>query len=350
MKNKDPLKSSRSSGPGKLLRRRVLPALGLLTGCVTGFGVLFPQLEFAQFFSVHFPFAQLAAFPAVIGAGVLFLSTLTATAHRLLGLTKLSLCCCTLWALVGAGLLFAPYGLPRQVDSAGLFAGQNRELTVVTFNTGSTLTASDFQLLTTSWNPDIIILPETAGYELRQVLQNGNFDGQLFETRDDGLPSSYSGGIAPTSVLVSNSLGPAQYTTGPVSSFGSVAVEFADPSLPTVVGVHAAPPLPGLMRKWREDLVRLSEFGHASERPLILAGDFNATLRHGALADRAQLIDSQEFCGAIPSGTWPAGAPQFLRTPIDHVFVSGGIKARSCQVLQIGRSDHLAYMTRVIIP
>lgn len=350
MENEAPFEISRKRGLRRLLWRRVLPAVAILAGGVTGLGVLLPQLEFAQFFSVHFPVTHLAAFPAVVGVGILFLSVLIAMSYRILRLTKLSLVSCAVWTVVGAGLLFAPYGLPRQVDSREFSSAQYRELTVVTFNSGSTLTAGDFQRLLTSWDPDIIVLPETAGYELQQVLQNATFDGQLFETRRDGLPSSYTGGIAPTSVLVNSRLGAAHYTVGPVSSFGTVSIEFADQHLPLVVGVHTAPPLPGLMQQWREDIARITEFGKGSERPLILAGDFNATLRHGALADRAQLIDSQEFCATIPSGTWPAGAPQFLQTPIDHVFVTRGMKAHSCQVQQLGSSDHLAYMTRVTIP
>lgn len=322
----------------------------ILLGCCTCIGALWPQVGFVRALSVYPPFAQLLAFPLALGAGLMLLGVCAALLCLYKRKAQLTIATCVVWVIAGAGFMVAPYGLPRQVEDSEHAVTENRHLTIVSFNTGSTLSVSDFQQLVTMWDPDVIVLPETAGHEIRRAMTISHYRGTLFETRRDGLPNTYTGSIAPTSLIVSDRLGPAHAVKAPVTSFGTVAVEFNDTALPMIVGLHTAPPLPGLMEQWRSDIDRVFEFSESTKKSLIVAGDFNATLRHGALAARNALVDSQEFCSSPQKGTWPTGTPSIMRAPIDHVFVTQGMRASSCHVQEIGRSDHLAYKTQVSLP
>lgn len=345
-RNRKVLRRSASKG---LLWRRGMSVCLVVLGCFTCIVWLFPQFGMARFLSLYPPFAQLLAFPQTMGLVILLFWVILAVVSWARKQSRLALASCLVWILVGTGFLFAPYGMPRQISNPVQVDEIQRNLTIVTFNTGARMSTSDFHQLVSAWDPDIIVLPETSGYELRQAIETLNYDGWLFEAPDGGLPSTYTGQVAPTSVVVHKRLGAARFMQGPVTSFGTVAIEFDDASLPLLVGLHAAPPLPGLMDEWRKDINRVLEFSNSTQKPLIVAGDFNATLRHGPLATRGKLIDSQEFCSPVPAGTWPAGAPNLLRSAIDHVFVVQGMGASSCQVKQIGRSDHLAYKTQVAL-
>lgn len=339
----------RRDGSKGLFWRRAMLVCVIVLGCFTCIGGLFPQFSIIKSLSVYLPFAQLLAFPRAMGVVMILLGGLVSIVCLWRRWSRLALVSCVVWTVAGVGFLFAPNGIPRQVGDQQQSAVMQRNLTVVTFNTGSTLTASDFQQIIGAWDPDIIVLPETAGYELRKVMETLNYDGWLFETREDDLPDTYAGQISPTSVVLHKRLGAAHFIQGPVTSFGTVTIEFDDASLPVIVGLHTAPPLPGLMSQWRGDINRVIEFGNSTQKPLVIAGDFNATLRHGSLATRGRLIDSQEFCSITHAGTWPTGVPDFMRSPIDHIFVTQGMVACSCQVKQIGRSDHLAYKTQVAV-
>lgn len=104
------------------------------------------------------------------------------------------------------------------------------------------------------------------------------------------------------------------------------------------------------MHAWKGDLERVIKFGESSTKPMIIAGDFNATLRHGALAARSRLTDAQELCSAWQMGTWNSQFPAILRTPIDHILITPGLQASSCQTAHIGESDHLALGAKIAIP
>lgn len=320
----------------------------LLLGCLALVGALYPRLGFAQTLSSYIPFAQLAAFPRVTGiALVLMVVIISVTCWRKRH-GRLMIACCLAWTLAGASFSLFPYGIP---DTASRPQGNpSRSLRIVTFNSGSTLTSSDLKKLIDSQQPNVIVLPETSGYDVRQAMESIHYPGYMFETPDTGFSGAYNGKIAPTTIITDKDLGTAHYVRGPATSFGTMAIKFDDPRIPTIVGVHAAPPLPTLMRQWREDNDRVMHFGESYTRPIIIAGDFNATLRHGALATRSKLVDSQEFCAGSHLGTWPATMPGILRTPIDHVFISLELAAQSCKAVDIGESDHLAYITDVLIP
>ena len=154
--------------------------------------------------------------------------------------------------------------------------------------------------------------------------------------------------IEETTVLLRDGL--PEYTPAEAepSLQGNVRLEPTEPGQPLVLGVHYAPPLPGFMSLWRDDLARSVAEAEAAAQdgPVLLVGDLNTTMRHGALAGMDGLVDTARACGR-PEGTWPTSWPAVGRSAIDHVIVTEGAQVLSCRTLQLPGSDHLAYAAEV---
>ena len=342
---------SKAAKSYKLLGFKAFQVALIVLAGISLYMVAYPGSWLAQKVSTTIVFAQILAFPTILAAGIVLGNVVLLILFKAKNGSSLAMASCALWIVVALALFIFPQGLPteRAVSSD---KQPHSVLSVVAFNTGSTLTPDGFQELINSSSPDVIILAETSAVAAKQALKATSYAGTIFETPNAGFTSTYNGSIAPTTVVVNQRLGAAQLTAGPATSFGTVAIEFEQPGLPIIIGVHTAPPLPGLMDAWKADLDRVIEFGESSKKPMIIAGDFNATLRHGALADRSRLIDAQEFCATRPwhAGTWNSQFPAFLQTPIDHVLISADLQASSCNTTRIGRSDHLSLSTKIAIP
>ncbi|MFF8291511.1 endonuclease/exonuclease/phosphatase family protein [Streptomyces sp. NPDC016309] len=111
---------------------------------------------------------------------------------------------------------------------------------------------------------------------------------------------------------------------------------------------HPMPPLPGQVGLWKHELALLRDFAAAHRgRPLILAGDFNATQDHAAfraVLDAGDLHDSARLAGAARTGTWPRGGTPPPFAQIDHVLVSGDFTVRGARFLDLPRTDHRALL------
>lgn len=208
---------------------------------------------------------------------------------------------------------------------------------------------------------DVIALPETgAGYaeRLAGLLAAEGRSMQVF-ARDDGgaLLNGH------TALLVSTRLG--QYRLaeqyGDTGVLPSVVAEpvagAAIEGAPTLVAVHAIPPMPTLMNGWREDLRWLAAL--CGERPTMLLGDFNATLDHfGGMHNPAvprsvlgDCRDGAEQQNSAALGTWPSWAPPLLGTPIDHVLATPHWRFTGFEVLtQFDRagSDHRPVLASLV--
>lgn len=92
-----------------------------------------------------------------------------------------------------------------------------------------------------------------------------------------------------------------------------------------IVAVHTVAPIDdGSIRRWRQMLDTLRDLARARSTPLLLVGDFNATVYHPrfeTLLDTG-LTDAHTARGAGLRGTWPRNRsfPPFLR--IDHSLSS----------------------------
>jgi endonuclease/exonuclease/phosphatase (EEP) superfamily protein YafD len=100
-------------------------------------------------------------------------------------------------------------------------------------------------------------------------------------------------------------------------------------------------------REWRQDLEALPT---ATERPAVIAGDFNATLDHRALRgvlDRGW-SDAAAEVGQGLKPTWPVGR-RILGLTIDHVLASDALEPLEVHVHAVPGSDHRAVVARLAV-
>jgi endonuclease/exonuclease/phosphatase (EEP) superfamily protein YafD len=116
-----------------------------------------------------------------------------------------------------------------------------------------------------------------------------------------------------------------------------------------LVGVHTAAPVSGSVPAWRADLEALATWCQHTATPIVLAGDFNATLDHRELRSLG-CTDVAAAVGRGLTGTWPTSLPAWLGVQIDHVLVGGGITPSGARVLNLPGSDHRAVLARVTLP
>lgn len=121
-----------------------------------------------------------------------------------------------------------------------------------------------------------------------------------------------------------------------------------------LVCVHSLPPRPAWSRRavdnWRRDLSMLPAPG---DLPVILAGDFNATLDHAQFRRLLRLgyadAASQTGNGLVPTwGPPPRGVPGVLA--IDHVLVDPRCAVRATSVHRLPGTDHRAVYAEVRLP
>lgn len=301
---------------------------------------LFPAWAPVAYVSTQVVGAHMLAFGRAIGVLFLIFALFPGKGQH-----KDSKAAVTLMSIVAAIFLIWPHSGPlsawdwtgaEEAASPGLDGTE--ELRVVTFNAQDSFGVAEMAELERTFGADIYVLPEVRPEQLAAAAA-AHPQFAAYESRTEQT-------VAPTGLLIRRELGEYHYGEAVETTFGSVRVEPAQAGLPIIEGIHTAPPLPESMDAWRADLQRvMAARDVAHPQPFILAGDFNATLRHGPLAQRTQLIDAAQSCGRIV-GTWPAHiawVPRWLASPIDHILLSPGLTASDCRVERIGASDHAAF-------
>lgn len=109
----------------------------------------------------------------------------------------------------------------------------------------------------------------------------------------------------------------------------------------TVRAVHPVPPVSDQVRRWRSTLRDLADWTRVTDGPLIVAGDFNASVDHPGMRELlgAGMRDAHEVAGAGRPRTWPHGRslPAFVH--LDHVLVRG-IAVDYAEERPLPGSDH----------
>ncbi len=113
----------------------------------------------------------------------------------------------------------------------------------------------------------------------------------------------------------------------------------------TVVAAH--PMAPGLMdhSAWSSDFDFLAEFADENRGPLLIAGDFNATLEHSGVQEleRHGLVDAADQARAPFVQTFPVVGPLPSLVAIDHVMVRyTALVARHVDAVIVPGTDHRA--------
>ncbi|QRO88053.1 endonuclease/exonuclease/phosphatase family protein [Kytococcus sedentarius] len=360
------MKTSRHEARNGARGGRWWQVLGVAVAVVCGLGLLalavlawWPGAAFSQWASTQWFVAHGTAFPTLAGLTVLVVSAVVlGLALRLLSRSRSRVAPWFAVAalpglLAGVGLAVFPAGPPwsagpHTVDRPGPGQNQGPTLSVATYNSLGSLTASDLERLESEFQPDLLVLPETSHARAQAAVDAAGWPGTAVTHGPAARTAPESSPIEATTVLLRDGL--PEYTPAEAepSLQGTVRLEPTEPGQPLVLGVHYAPPLPGFMSLWRDDLSRsVAEAEEAAQGgPVVLVGDFNATMRHGALAGMEGLVDTARACGR-PQGTWPTGWPPVGRSAIDHVIVTEGAQVLSCRTLQLPGSDHLAYAAEV---
>lgn len=119
----------------------------------------------------------------------------------------------------------------------------------------------------------------------------------------------------------------------------------------TVRGVHPAPPVDSRVRQWRTNLDNLTAWARDATGPVIMAGDFNASVDHPGMRELLEtgLRDAHEVAGAGRPPTWPRGrsVPPFVH--IDHVLVRG-VDVDSAEEVRVPGTDHVAVLVHLVVP
>lgn len=181
-------------------------------------------------------------------------------------------------------------------------------------------------------DPDVLILSETAPDEVAAV------------ERGTGLvataPVRDTGGASGTAVLVrqdaATSAGTVTADRG-LTGHQTPSVQLVGQMSTEVVGVHTRPPAySDLIGGWSRDLGTLREEFAGSESPVVLAGDFNATVAHPEFRDLLDTAGLTDCGGGLTAPTWPH---RFPLVRIDHILVRDGTCTDGGTV-QVDGTDH----------
>jgi endonuclease/exonuclease/phosphatase (EEP) superfamily protein YafD len=252
-------------------------------------------------------------------------------------------------AVVCGAATFVIFSRMVPSDSVGALSPgpEGRTLTVLSFNVyeGRANVTSLADTISAE-RPDLVVLPE-AGERYRQLLlaSVGNLGYHSWTT---GRPDERDvDGIV---VLAARSLGtPTVRVLAHQAKFAWMELSGGLLGTVRVVAVHTAAPVMGSVRAWRADLATLSNWCQPATTPVMLVGDFNATLDHRELRS-VGCTDVAAATGRGVTGTWPTSLPSWLGAQIDHVLVGGGVTPGGAQVLDLPGSDHRAILVRVTLP
>lgn len=177
------------------------------------------------------------------------------------------------------------------------------------------------------------------------------------------LEASGVGPVFPERVLGSaeGSVGTGVYSRWPLRDLGRldtrpvqprVAVEVPGSIPIELVAVHpTAPAGPRSTGEWERDYHRMPAAG-TGDLPLVLAGDFNATLDHDNLRDLIDTgyVDAGDASGRGLVSTWPSRLKWPPPVTIDHVLAERGIAVTDYDVEKISGSDHRAVYAELTLP
>ncbi|MGW6129946.1 endonuclease/exonuclease/phosphatase family protein [Cellulomonas sp. NPDC055163] len=295
--------------------------------------------------------AHLVAFRMPVALGMLALGVVALTVPRVRRSRVGAVSAAVL--LAGAVAQVAVLGA-RGWDGDVTAAREDGDVVVLSFNTLGVVTSQDLAPLVLEHGADVVVLPETLPATARAT-------AALLE--DAGRPvwvfgRSTGGGapVASTALLVATDLGRYEVTADLPTVLGGFR---ADPVAgdaapargaragtagrsPLLVAAHPTAPFSlAAMDDWRRETSLVAQTCDGTPG-LVVAGDLNATLDHPGLRDLGSCVDAAETAGAAALGTWPAGMPSWLSTPIDHVLVDPEVwDVVGFDVLPaVGGSDH----------
>lgn len=259
-------------------------------------------------------------------------------------------------AVVAIGLVFstAVMALPPTVSAGAtlLMAAEQTpapDLTVLTLNVEYSRADIDQTIAQIAGSgADLVVLTEVNESFVKALLTRGLADQLPHRT---GEVISY--GSAGTAILsrweVELEFDFADVIPGERIADHPVAVVHHPKGPLRVVGVHPWPPVGNSVDSWYQTLTEITTWHEeATDLPLIIAGDFNASNGHPVYRRlAADLTDTAVVAGPLPQPTWPVHEwiPPF--TALDHILVRD-LKPVNWYTFQVDDTDHLGIVTGII--
>ncbi len=192
---------------------------------------------------------------------------------------------------------------------------------------------------------DVLVLTEVRGPATSRLRAEGVY-GQLPYAFPDGPTAGTT--VIRSRLRLTPAPGPPGANT---MSSNNPAATLRPGRIVTLQAVHPPPPTPHRVRQWRSTLADLLHGAQRTRGPLIMAGDFNASVDHPAMRHllATGLRDAHEVTGEGRPATWPnnRSVPAFVH--LDHVLVRG-IDVASAQEAHLAGTDHDAILVELIVP
>jgi endonuclease/exonuclease/phosphatase (EEP) superfamily protein YafD len=193
--------------------------------------------------------------------------------------------------------------------------------------------------------PDLVLLQELSPRSGDGIARSGVLDDYDYSVV---RPSNGAFGMGVWSRLP---LSDAQVTEVAESTMILVDVEVGGRPV-ALCAVHTVAPLGPARERWRRQLDWLAQVARR-RRPLIMAGDFNATHWHRRLSRllSSGLDDAHERAGRGWAATWPRNrAPLPPLMLLDHVLVSPSIGVQAVREGAGSGSDHRPVLVDLLVP
>ena len=315
-----------------------------------------PKSNINQYLSTKPVLAHFYAFPLLIGSAAALVSVL-----RLLFIfykngvkhcrkNSMAILQCSIIILSG---LFSIFTCDLKKNSMEFRS--EKTFKIVEWNACNNFHEEAANLIFKEYDADIAVFPELGGYNKGEPAEErvkDIFSNMDLEAEDYQIFSSeeVEGNIAPVTIITKKSSGAySGHEQEPTTFFGTVYLN-SNNTLPDIIGVHTAPPLPGLMNIWRRDLNLIAEDISVNHPESIIVGDFNATLRHGDLNHIDTHEDALSYLSGFERGTWKTDLPVCFRTAIDHILLpKDKYSVKNIEVIDLSGSDHAAVFAEIAV-
>lgn len=314
----------------------------------------FPSSNFNIWLSTRPILAQIYAFPLATATMV---SILSFVFFSLSFYKKNKQICFYSGILLLLSFILLLFGTDKTLSSA---SNKTKTLKLVTWNVANQIEAQHIERIFIHFDADIAIFPELAtnireNREDREDQENQQIQllfqqvGLSISNYDIFTSPPTDSGIAPVTVIIKKSYG--FYTkaeTFHTTRFGTIVLHSRKQNLPDIIALHTAPPLPGLMEVWKQDL-HIIHNQLASKYPkAIIAGDFNATMRHGALAKISSHRDALNVLPPFERGTWNSQSPKLFNATVDHILLpKNHYYVKDLDIVSFQNSDHRCIFTEI---